>query len=175
MVVDFATVTLSFSVFKVGLFGGLVFFLLAEVARKGRGKPVRTTPLTDTDVPFTDVTFPLALVKPAPPKRPAPPRDVPPPPPKVRTPPAPPGGNPPPPDAPVNVRAPEPNPPAPGPWVHEPLGDGELRVTLRAAIVVLDFFETVPTTVMHSPAEIADDVNVTVRENCVVPVQFTVV
>lgn len=175
MVVDFGTVTLSFSVFKVGLFGALVFFLLAEVVPDGRVKPLRTTPVTETVVPLTDVTLPLALVKPAPPKRPAAPRNVPPPPPKVRAPPVPPGGKPAPPDPPVNVRVPAPKALPLGPWLHEPPDAGELTVTARAAIVVLDIFEIVPRTLTHSPAEIEVDVNVTVRENCVVPVQFTVV
>jgi hypothetical protein len=50
-----------------------------------------------------------------------------------------------------------------------------LTVRLRAAIVVLDFFDAVPVAVTQSPAAIALTDSVTVLENWVVVVQFTVV
>ncbi len=50
-----------------------------------------------------------------------------------------------------------------------------VTVTLRAAIVVFDFFDAVPVAVTQSPAAMALTDSVTVLENCVVVVQFTVV
>jgi hypothetical protein len=59
--------------------------------------------------------------------------------------------------------------------VHVPELFGMLTVMLRAAIVVLDFFDAVPVAVTQSPGAIAPTDSVTVLENWVVVVQFTVV
>ena len=59
--------------------------------------------------------------------------------------------------------------------VHEPDELAVFTVMVRAAIVVLDFFEGVPLTVTQSPLAIALTASVAVLENVVVVVQFTVV
>ncbi|HEY1827858.1 MAG TPA: hypothetical protein VGF87_07545 [Acidimicrobiales bacterium] len=59
--------------------------------------------------------------------------------------------------------------------MHDPEAGAGVMVMLRAAIVVLDFFEGVPVTVTQSPAVIALTVSLTVLENVVVPLQLTVV
>ena len=59
--------------------------------------------------------------------------------------------------------------------VHDPDELAVFTVMVRAAIVVLDFFEGVPLTVTQSPLTIALTASVAVLENVVVVLQFTVV
>jgi hypothetical protein len=59
--------------------------------------------------------------------------------------------------------------------VHDPDELAVLTVMVRAAIVVLDFFEAVPLTVTQSPLVSALTASVSVLENVVDDVQFTVV
>jgi hypothetical protein len=56
-----------------------------------------------------------------------------------------------------------------------PLLLGFVTVMLRAAMVVLDFFDADPVAVTQSPTVMALTASVTLFENCVVDVQFTVV
>jgi hypothetical protein len=56
-----------------------------------------------------------------------------------------------------------------------PLLSGIVTVMLRAAMVVLDFFDADPVAVTQSPTVMALTASVTLFENCVVDVQFTVV
>ncbi len=86
------------------------------------------------------------------------------------------------PPPPLPVRKAKPPPPLgaplvvlPPPPVHVPVELGVVRVMLRAAMVVFDFFDGVPVTVTQSPAARELTVSVTVFENWVVVVQFTVV
>jgi hypothetical protein len=59
--------------------------------------------------------------------------------------------------------------------VHVPVDDGVVTVIVRAATVVLDFFDAVPVTEMQSPAVTELTASVTVLENWVVVVHPTVV
>jgi hypothetical protein len=58
---------------------------------------------------------------------------------------------------------------------HEPLDVGVVTVMERAAIVVFDFFAAVPLAETQSPTAMVLTASVTVLENDVVEVQFTVV
>ena len=59
--------------------------------------------------------------------------------------------------------------------MHEPEELAVLTVMVRAAIVVLDLLDGVPLTVTQSPLASALTASVTVLENVVVVLQFTVV
>jgi hypothetical protein len=59
--------------------------------------------------------------------------------------------------------------------LHVPLDVGVVTVIVRAATVVLDFFDAVPVTEMQSPTASELTASVTVLENCVVVVHPTVV
>ena len=85
----------------------------------------------------------------------------------MRKPPPPPGNAPAPPAPAAPVRLPR--------VVHDPDELAVFTVMVRAAIVVLDFFEGVPLTVTQSPLTIALTASVAVLENVVVVLQFTVV
>ena len=173
-------VMVSFSVF-----GGLGFFVfeLDFVVRRAKPLPgFSMMPDTVIVEPLTAVTLPDAMSRLANCLRKLPRR--------IRRPGSsgatrsiPPSGKPPPP------RNSEPPPPPPRKpphrrrrsrvlapkLLHDPVDVGEVTLIERAAMVVLDFFEAVPVTVTQSPAvsELTD--SVTLLENCVVGVQFTVV
>jgi hypothetical protein len=176
-VVELEVVAVSFSV--LGVVGFLVCAFLDPAL--GRFPSDRFVPEMLTVDPLTAVTFPLAkdrfasclrkLLAPEPPpgklgRVPFPPSPelVPAPPPRNWNPPAPPGR---PPGAPLAPRLPN--------ALHVPLDDGVVTVMLRAAMVVLDFFDAVPVTETQSPTASALTASVTVLENCVVAVQPTVV
>jgi hypothetical protein len=167
---------------SVSVFGAAGFFVVDEDFVVGRVNDpgLMLIPDTVTVDPLTPVTLPEAMATlasslrklgappppklgrvppsapaPLPPVRPAPPRKPPPP------------GNPPPgPPAAVPVRPPK---------VHDPDELAAFTVIVRAAIVVLDFLDGVPFTVTQSPAASVLTVWVTVFENVVVVLQFTVV
>ena len=173
-VVELAVVTLIVSVLVLGLVGFLVF---DEDLVKAPGlmlmpDTVRVEPLTPVTLPEAMARFAKALRKleePPPLKLGRVPPSAPPPPPKpplVRKPPPPPGNAPAPPApaAPERLRV-----------VHDPDELAVFTVMVRAAIVVLDFFEGVPLTVTQSPLAIALTASVAVLENVVVVLQFTVV
>jgi hypothetical protein len=179
-VVEFAVVILRVSVFVLGAVGFVVFDEDFVVGREN-DPGLMLIPDTVTVEPLTPVTLPEAMATlaralrklddPLPPKLGrVPPSALPPlapvrpaPPPRK---PAPPPGNPPPaPPAAVPVR----------PCVHDPVELAVLTVMVRAAIVVLDFFDGVPFTVTQSPAASVLTAWVTVLENVVVVLQFTVV
>ncbi|HEX4126457.1 MAG TPA: hypothetical protein VHX67_02630 [Acidimicrobiales bacterium] len=180
-VAELDVVTVSFSVLGVaGFFFLLVLFAFFDPPRFPRDSVV---PEMLTDVPLTAVTLPdtmdrLAsclrkLLAPEPPpgtlgRVPLPPPSKPPPPPPVLPrkpkPPAPPGALP---GAPPAMRFPA--------AVHVPLEDGVVTVMVRAATVVLDFFDAVPVAEMQSPTARELTPSVTVFENWVVVVQPTVV
>jgi hypothetical protein len=136
----------------------------------------RLTPDTVKVVPLTAVTFPDVIAKLASCERnleaaPEPPGNdgrVPPDPERVKPPP-PLRGNPPPENAPRPVVVPEPT------RVQDPDELGAFTVMLRAATVVLDFFDAVPVIVTQSPVVIDCTVSVEVLENVVLGVQLTVV
>src|SRR5580658_4167947 len=133
------------------------------------------------DEPLIAVTFPLPMARLlVPAKRrnppPAPPAPAPPAPPANPPPPPPPPNPPPPAGRPTNPPAPPPNrPAAPPPTPHLPEAGGGLTVIDLAVMVVLDFLAGVPVTVRQSPTARELTASVTVWENVVVPVQFTVV
>src|SRR6202034_2551604 len=105
------------------------------------------------------------LAAPAKPPRAPPDLENPPPPSPPAKPPPPVGGVPPP----VLVKPP---PPA---VAHFPLDAGWLMVTVRAAMVVLDFFDGVPVMVRQSPAARSLTALTAVSVQVVVGVQLTVV
>lgn len=175
-------VMVSFSVLGLACVGFFVFEFDVVAPRPKLVPALSVMPDTVSVDPLTAVTLPDAksrdasclrkLLAPDPPpgKLGRDPFDSPPakPPPPVRAKPPepPPPGKPPAPVPPTRV--PEPTP-------HEPVDVGDVTVTERAAIVVLDFFDAVPVTVTQSPdvSELTD--SVAVLENCVVGVQLTVV
>ena len=172
-VVELAVVTLSVSV--LGVVGFLVF---DEDLVKAPGltlmpDTVRVDPLTPVTLPEAMARSAKALRKleePPPLKLGRVPPSAPPPPPKpppVRKPPPPPGNAPGPPAPAAPVRLPR--------VVHEPDELAVFTVMVRAAIVVLDFFEGAPLTVTQSPLTMALTASVAVLENAVVVVQLTVV
>ena len=135
---------------------------------------VTVDPLTPVTLPEAKAMLASALRKlddPPPPKLGrVPPSALPPPAPVPPVPPLrkpPPPGNPPP--------APAAAEPVRPPTVHDPDASAGLTVMVRAAIVVLDFLDGVPFTVTQSPAASVLTAWVTVLENVVVVLQFTVV
>jgi hypothetical protein len=167
-VVEVATVILSFCVF------GVLTFLVLLV---GLENPLRSVPDTESEVPLTAVTSPLAIVTFAPANDPRPFEPLPldplggplPPPGK---PPDPLGG----PLVPEGLPPNDPAPPAPPrPPVHLPDDDGWLIEIERAVTLVFDFLAGVPVTVTQSPTATAESVSVTVSENVVDDVHSTVV
>jgi hypothetical protein len=128
----------------------------------GRAKPVEDVPSITSELPVTDVTFPVAKVK----------SETPEPDPDGRVPDGalPEGG-------PLSLEVP-PDPPGPPNWPRE-AGDpvlqlpslGSLTVIEVASIVPDDF---VPVTVTHFPAAIDEVFTVSVVVNAVLPVQLTV-
>ena len=179
-VVELEVVIVSFWVFPAGGVLGLpVLFEFGLPPAKFPSASV--VPETDTVEPLTAVTLPFAkdidanclrkLLEPGPEppegklgRVPLPPAPLPPPG-GVKPPPPPPKPAPPPGAPPVR--------PAPPVAVHEPFEAGVVTVILRAAMVVLDFFETVPVTETQSPAASALTASDAVLENCVVDVQLT--
>jgi hypothetical protein len=179
-VVELDVVILSVSVFVLGAVGFLVFdeeFVVGRVNDPGLmliPDTVTVDPLTPVTLPEAMATLARALRKfddPLPPKLgrvppsplplPAPVRAAPP-----RKPAPPPGKPPPAPPAAVPVRP---------PCVHDPVELAVVTVMVRAAIVVLDVLDGVPFTVTQSPAASVLTAWVTVLENVVVVLQFTVV
>ena len=172
--VELDVVTLSVSV--LGLVGCFVLFLVEKLPGEIE------IPETVNVEPLTAVTLPDAMLKLANCLRKFPPD---PPPGKFFELPGVNVCGPPPPSGPVRKR----NPPAggppdplptrklPGPPVAPqlPLLFGIVSVMLFAAIVVLDFFDADPVAVMQSPTVTELTVSVTLFENVVVDVQFTVV
>lgn len=178
-VVEPDVVIVRLSVFWVVCFFDELVFAVAP--RPGRLPGENVLPVTEIVDPLTVVTLPLAMeseascdrklfapeapegklgrvpLPPSPDPLPAPPRNP-------GKPPAPPGG---PPWAAPAVRPPN--------AVHDPLDDGVVTVMLRAAMVVLDFFDAVPVTETQSPAASELTACVTVLENVVMVSQLTVV
>ena len=181
-VVDFDVVMVSVSV--LGVVGFFVFELDLVVGRVN-WPGLTSYPDTVSVDPLTDFTLPDPMASDASSLRkldeplPLPPQDAwnePPPsapdPPKPGPPPRPHRGTrtlhlAPPPRRSCPTTGPKP--------VHEPLELAVVTVIERAAMVVLDFFEGVPVTLTQSPAASALTASVTVLENAVVDVQFTVV
>jgi hypothetical protein len=160
-------------IFSFCVFGALVF--LAPFL--GCAKPLSRVPSTETEVPLTAVTSPLAIVTFAPANDPRPFEPLP------LDPlggPLPPPGNP---AAPLGgPLVPEGLPPSdpvplapPRPVAHFPVDEGWLIVIERAVTVVLDFLAGVPVTVRQSPTATADSVSVTLSEKVVDEVHSTVV
>ena len=146
--VELPVVMVSFCVLGVG--GFLFLALLFELVDVGRRDPSESVvPDTVSFDPLTAVILPLAMERlaswvgkvPPPGARPENTRRVPPGAPPGKPPPT---GNRPPPK--VRVEG----DPGPGP-AHDPFDDGVVRLIERAAIVVFDFFEAVPVTLMQSP------------------------
>jgi hypothetical protein len=180
-VVELDVVILSVSVLGLVLVGFLVFDV-DLVAPRGNWPGVMLTPDTVMADPLTPVTLPDAMARfasafrkldePLPPVGKlgrVPPLALPAPagvPPPALNPKPPPGGAAPAPPA----AAPLP----PGP-VHEPAELAVVTVIVRAAMVVLDFFDGVPLTVTHEPLVSALTSSVTVLEKVVDAVQLTVV
>jgi hypothetical protein len=171
-------VELDVVTFTVSVLGFVGFLFLLLDVRDLKLPPEIEMPETVSVVPLTAVTLPEAMLRLAnclakfPPEPPLKklgrvplPLPVPPGPPRTRKPPA--GG----PPEPVPARK-LPAPPAP---TQAPLLDGVVTVIARAAMVVLDFFDADPVAVTQSPTVTELTVSVTLLENVVVVVQFTVV
>jgi hypothetical protein len=166
-------VELAIVIFSFCVFGVLVFLALFV----GFAEPLSRVPKTETEVPSTAVTSPLAIVTFAPTNDPRPFEPLP------LDPlggPLPPPGNPP--DPLGGPLVPEGLPPSdpvplapPRPAAHFPDDEGSLIVIERAVTVVLDFLAGVPVTIRQSPTATADSVSVTVSEKIVVEVHSTVV
>jgi hypothetical protein len=163
--------SVTFKAFDFGRAGFVVFLVVLD----GRVNEPTRIPVRLTSDPLIAVTFPEAMDRLAPEnarRNPEPPLDPLGRPLAPASPPAPP--NPP--------RAPPPNPPNAlrpvvpllEPEAHAPEVDAALMDTVLAAMVVLDDFDGVPVTVRQSPTATPLWVCVTVSENVVVPVQFTV-
>jgi hypothetical protein len=158
----------GFFVFELDLLGLLRLPVFSETPETVRVDPLTLVTLPDEMLREANCLRKLLDPEPpgklgrVPPALPPPPRKNPPPPA-----PAPPAGKPPEAAPPVEDRAPTPP--------HWPLEFGVLTVIERAAMVVLDFFDAVPVTVMQSPVASALTASVTDLENCVVVVQSTVV
>jgi hypothetical protein len=176
-VVELDVVILRVSVFVLGAVGFLFFEEDFAVPRPN-DPGLMLIPDTVMVEPLTPVTLPEPMARlaralrkledPPPPKLGRVPPSAPPPPaPPPRRKPPPPANPPAPPAAaPVPVRPPS---------VHDPEELAVLTVMVRAAMVVFDFFDGVPLTVTQSPLASALTASVTVLENVVVVLQFTVV